>query len=140
MDIEAIKERILTAKEAVANLPEPLKTEAFGVVLSKLLDDLQEIGKAAVGEALIVGKSSEEPPSISGTTSCREAIAKLFASEWGRKPKGLREIIDAMKLNAVYYSDQNVAVELQRMTKLGLLRRLKDGKAFKYVSAKPVST
>lgn len=140
MDIETIKERIQLAKDAVTDLSEPLKTAAFSVVLSKLLDDLQDSVKVSStsGDVLIVGKSSLEPPAISGVTSCREAIAKIFSSEWGRRPKGLREISDALKLNALYYSDQNIAVELSRMTKLGLLRRLKEGKTFKYVWAKPL--
>lgn len=141
MNIEAIKAQIRIAINAVNDVPESLRVEAFGVVLKQLLEELRETEKAPVGQALVVGESSyEQPPSISGTSSCREAIAKLFASDWGRRPRSLREIADAMKLNAIYYSDQAVATELRRMTKLGLLRRFKEGKNYTYVSAKPIST
>jgi hypothetical protein len=142
LSVEEIKNQINIAKRAVEDLSEPLKSTAFGVVLSKLLEELFATSKikATLGEPLFVGRPSEEPPMISGATSCREAIAKLFASDWGRTPRTLREIIDAMKLNAIYYSDTNVAVELNRMTRLGILRRIKDKKGYKYVSAKPTST
>lgn len=137
MDIEKIKEQISKAKEAVEGLPEPLRTKAFGVVLSALLKSTMSSEKITIGETLLVGKDEEIPPPLSGITSCREAIAKLFASNWGKKPRTLRQIIDAMKLNAVYYPDQNVAVELKRMTQVGILRRLRTKEGFAYVSGKP---
>ena len=135
MNIEDIKQQIAVARDAVKDLEEPFKSRAFAVILSKLLDEIEAIQKSPIGTPLIVGKT-DQIPSISKTTTCREAIASLFTSDWGRQPRSLREIIDAMKTNAVYYPDQNVAVELKRMTQLGLLRRLKDQKGFKYVSAK----
>ena len=134
MKIKEIKEKIDIAKQAVADLDEPLKTKAFGVVLSKLLEEHVTEKIVPTGEAVFVG---EEPPRISGTATCREAIAKLFASDWGRKPRSMRQIIEAMKLSAIYYPDSTVAVELGRMTRIGLLRRLKEKEGFSYVSAKP---
>ena len=135
MEVDEIKKQAELAKKAVANLEEPLKTEAFKIILSKLLEDAR--ARAMIGEPLIVGKESEQPPTIQGATSCRDAIAKLFASEWGRRPRTAREIVDAMKVSAIYYSPTNVSVELGRMTRLGLLRRLKDKKGWTYVSAAP---
>lgn len=137
MEVDEIKHQIATAKQAVEDLAEPLKTQAFGIILSKLLDEIIAEKRVPIGEAAFLG---EEVPLISGADSCREAIAKLFASDWGRKPRNIRQIIDAMKLNAIYYPDTNVAVELSRMTKIGLLRRLRDQKGFTYVSAKPAPT
>ena len=121
-------------------LPEPLRTEAFGVVLSTLLKNISSYERTPIGEPLFVGKDEETPPQLSGITSCREGIAKLFASNWGKKPRTLRQIIDAMKLNAIYYPDQNVAVELKRMTQVGILRRLRTKEGFAYVSGKPATT
>jgi hypothetical protein len=135
LQVNEIKEKISIAEEAVENLAEPLKTKAFGVILSKLLEELVT-EKSPKGEPIFVG---EEAPRISGTATCREAIAKLFASDWGRKPRTIRQIVEAMKLSAVYYSYNNVAVELGRMTRIGLLRRLKEKEGFSYVSAKPSS-
>lgn len=137
MEVEEIRKQAELAKRAVADLEEPLKTEAFKIILSRLLEDLSNAEKTVIGEPLIVGKISEQPPAIQGATSCRDAIAKLFASEWGRRPRTAREIMDAMKLSAVYYSPTNVSVELGRMTRLGLVRRLKDPKGWTYVSAAP---
>jgi hypothetical protein len=139
LEIDKIKEQISKAKEAVEGLPEPLKTEAFRVVLSRLLEDISYAERTPTGTALLAGKDEETPPPLSGVTSCREAIAKLFASDWGKKPRNLSQIIDAMELNAIYYSKQAVAVELKRMTQLGILRRLRTAEGFAYVSGKPVS-
>jgi len=136
LEVNKIKEQVIIAQEAVANLTEPLKTKAFGVILSKLLDDISQVGKPPTGEPLIVGKP-EEAPRISGSMSCREAIFKLMSSDWGKKPKTMREISDALKMSAIYYQDPVVSTELRRMTRIGMLRRLKseDGN-FAYVIAR----
>ena len=140
MEVEQIKEQLCIALEAVEDLEEPLKTKAFEVILSKLLESLtlgalpsHAIPKKRKG---FVG----QVPPIGRVSSCREAIAKLLASEWGSEPRTLGEIRDALKLSAVYYSDQSIANELRRMTKLGILRRLRtrDKKGYAYVSAKPL--
>jgi hypothetical protein len=138
LEVDDIKKQIAIAKQAVEELNEPLKTKAFEIILSKLLSELSPIGKPPLAKHLIEGKS-EEPPTISGATTCREAIFKLMSSDWGRRPKTMREISDALKLSAVYYQDSRIATELARMTRIGMLRRLKseDGKGFAYVIARP---
>lgn len=139
LEIKEIKKQIAVAMQAVEDLEEPFKTAAFGIVLSKLLEGFFAKEKIPIGKPLIVG-APEVPPAIVGANTCREAIAKLFASDWGRKPRTMRQIADAMKLSAIYYPDANIATELNRMTRIGLLRRLKDKKGFTYVSAKPAAT
>ena len=136
MEISQIKEQIRIAEQAVEGLAEPLKTKAFAVILSKLLEEVSPAGQPPIGKPLFVGKP-EEPPTINGSTTCREAIFKLMSSDWGRKPRTMREISDAMKISAVYYQDPVVSTELRRMTRLGVLRRLKseDGN-FAYVIAR----
>lgn len=143
MEVEHIKKQLKIAEDAVRDLAQPLKTKAFEIILSKLLESPAR-GKVEGRERRIKGEAyvttEIPPPHIAGTRSCRESIAKLLAGEWGRIPRSLGEIRDAMVLSAVYYSDQSIANELRRMTKLGLLRRLKpkDKKGYAYVSAKPL--
>ena len=138
MELDDIKKQIVVATQAVEDMTEPLKTAAFGIILSKLLDEISFREKTPIGKPLIVG-GSDEPPRISGAASCREAIFKLMSSDWGRRPKTMREISDALKLSAIYYQDPVVSTELRRMTNIGMLRRLKseDGKGFAYVIARP---
>jgi hypothetical protein len=138
LEINEIRKRIRIAEQAVEGLTEPLKTKAFGVILSKLLEEISSIGKPPIGEPFFAGKP-EEPPRISGATTCREAIFKLMSSDWGKKPRTMREISDALKMSAIYYQDPVVSTELRRMTRIGMLRRLKseDGN-FAYVIARPM--
>lgn len=142
MEVEQIKQVIEKAKASVIDLQEPLKSQAFAIVLSKLLEEVAAVGNTTIGnnanEPVKNGNVADVTavPSISGTGTCREAIAGLFSSDWGRSPKSLKDVVNAMKLNGIYYPNDNVSVELLRMTKLGLLRRLKEGNGFKYVSAK----
>jgi hypothetical protein len=137
LEIDEIKEQISKARTAVEDLPESLKMVAFSVVLSRLLESAE---RTPIAKPLLAGEEDEDiPPSISGATSCREAIAKLFASSWGKKPRLLSQIMEAMKLNAVYYSKQLVAVELKKMTQLGIVRRLRTPEGFAYVSGKPAT-
>lgn len=138
MEIDKIREKIHIAEQAVEGLTEPLKTKAFGVILSKLLDEISSFEKHPIVEPPFVGKP-EEVPRISGATTCREAIFKLMSSDWGKKPRTMREISDALKMSAVYYQDPVVSTELRRMTRIGMLRRLKseDGN-FAYVIARPM--
>jgi len=81
-----------------------------------------------------------EVPHISPPpTSCRDAIVKLLSTEWGKAaPRTLSEIIEAMKINAVYYPKARVASDLLALTRSGITRRLKTEAGFAYILAQPV--
>lgn len=80
-----------------------------------------------------------EVPHISPPpTSCRDAIVKLLSTEWGKTPRTLSEIIEAMKINAIYYPKSSVAADLLTLTRSGITRRLKTEAGFAYILAKPV--
>jgi hypothetical protein len=76
-------------------------------------------------------------PSIVGVNTCRDAIIKLSSTPWGRTPRSQGEFRTAMEMSAIYYSQPVVAKELQRMTKAGLLRRLKKDNQYVYVLPNP---
>lgn len=77
-----------------------------------------------------------EVPSIGTPGSAREAIIKLFSSTWGKKPRTLGEILDALELNATYYPKGTTSKELTRMTQRGTLRRLRREGQLAYVLAR----
>jgi hypothetical protein len=80
-----------------------------------------------------------EMPHISTpATSCRDAIVKLLSTEWGKTPRTLSEIIDAMKINGIYFEKARVASDLLTLTRTGITRRLKTEAGFSYILAKPV--
>jgi hypothetical protein len=103
--------------------------ESAGSQSISTMEDESEVSK--------LPEASTEVPAIFGAKTCREAILKLASTPWGRTPRTLGEFVSAMKTNAIYYSRTVVAVELQRMTRLGLLRRLRTKAGYTYVLAKP---
>jgi hypothetical protein len=82
-----------------------------------------------------VQKPSEsgEIPSIGAPSTAKEAITSLLSSEWGKKPRTLREITDALEVSALYYPVATLAGVLNYMTKSGDVRRMKSNGTFAYV-------
>jgi hypothetical protein len=74
-----------------------------------------------------------EVPSVGTPSTATDAITILLSSEWGKKPRTLREISDALELNALYYPSATLAGVLNHMTKSGNLRRMKSDGTFAYV-------
>jgi len=65
-------------------------------------------------------------------------LRKMFDSEWGRKPRTLKEVIDALASMGQYFNKSTVAVTLKRLVERGELRRIKgDDRIYRYVSAGP---
>lgn len=77
--------------------------------------------------------ASETYPSISKPNSCSDAITKLLSTEWGKTPRTMGELKDAMTFNAAYYPEGTFKSTFTRMTKDGKLRRVKKGDVFAYV-------
>ncbi len=78
-------------------------------------------------------------PSIGAPDSLGDAVTKLLSTEWGTKPRNLAEIVEALETNALYYPKGTIATQLMRMTKAGILRRIKSGGTFAYILAKKSS-
>lgn len=73
-------------------------------------------------------------PTLKNPGSIREAVSQLMTSDWGKTPKTLGEILDAMETNAVFYPKSSVSSELSRMTRSGILRRIRTAQGFRYIS------
>jgi len=65
-------------------------------------------------------------------------IKKLFSTEWGRKPRELREVVETLHVLGHYVGKTTVAVTLKRLVQRGELRRIRGSdKIYRYVSAYP---
>jgi hypothetical protein len=64
--------------------------------------------------------------------SLSEVISKFFADSWGRSPKKLMEVREALQSYGLNYPKQSVAVALLRLAKGSKIRRFK-GEAGEYV-------
>ena len=75
--------------------------------------------------------------SVSPDTPCPDTILKLLSTDWGReKPRKLRELLEAMKVNAIHYPIGTVKGRLTDMTKKGFLRRVREGREYAYIRVK----
>jgi hypothetical protein len=78
--------------------------------------------------------SSEQVPALQ-PSKLSDQLLQLLKSDWGRMPRTLNEIKQALELNAVHYPNPTIAARLNELTKRGKLRRLKKGSVFAYVAA-----
>lgn len=76
---------------------------------------------------------SEEFPKIPEGAGCSEAVRALLQTEWGRQPRTMNEIKEALETNALYFSKGTLSGTLTLMTKAGHLRRIKKDGRWAYV-------
>lgn len=115
------------------------------------LDDLDEIINkitlAFNGEPrprkVTVKKRVEEAPSleypkIKRTNQCGEAVVALLSTDWGKTPRPIGELREAMEANAVFFPKTTLSGVLVWLVKKGQLRRWKDKKrGYLYVINEP---
>jgi len=86
--------------------------------------------KTASGKA---GQQKAQPPSamfprIPRTAQCGEAVTALLSTEWGRTPRAISELREAMEANAVFFPKTTLSGVLVWLVKKGKIRRWKDKK------------
>jgi len=65
-----------------------------------------------------------------------QILTKFFSTDWGKKPRQLKEIIDLLESYGVFYPKSTIAVSLKRLVQRGVIRRLRGrDKHYLYVSA-----
>jgi len=71
--------------------------------------------------------------------SLADVILKMFETSWGRKPRRLSEIMDALSSYGLIYPKSSVAVALLRLAKGGEIRRFKEGGEYVYIRREPLA-
>jgi hypothetical protein len=105
------------------------------------LDELEDIiGKISVAfkgepitEPVKAVHPMEEPmtlkyPKISRTTQCGDAVVALLSTDWGKTPRSISELREAMEANAIFFPKTTLSGVLVWLVKKGRLRRWKDKK------------
>ena len=69
-----------------------------------------------------------EYPKIKHTTQCSEAIVSLLETKWGKTPRAIGELREAMEANAIFFPKSTISGVLSWQIKRGSLRRWKDKK------------
>ncbi len=86
--------------------------------------------------SMVEEESEVEYPTLTipPSANCPEAIVSILSTEWGRKtPRTLKEILEALKLNALHYPKGTVSGRLADMTRKGILRRVKTERGYGYI-------
>ncbi len=71
---------------------------------------------------------AEAFPQIPRTTQCSEAVTALLSDPWGKTPRTIAELREAMEANAVFFPKTTLSGVLVWMVKKGTVRRYKDKK------------
>jgi hypothetical protein len=71
-------------------------------------------------------------PEIGKFESVTDAILNLLGSPWGKTPRDWREIQAVLRRNSMLFSDGSVTGTLSLLWKSKRLRRVKEGRSFKY--------
>jgi hypothetical protein len=115
------------------------------------LDDLKEIvdkvnhafngGPKPIARMKEPLEAEAEPlnfPKIPRTNQCGEAVTNLLSTDWGKTPRAIGELREAMEANAVFFPKTTLSGVLVWLVKKGQLRRWKDKKrGYLYVINEP---
>jgi len=107
----------------------------------KTIEELPQLMET-VSKAFESTKTKKETEQTAGSTypqvsasGCSEAVLQLLASDWGRQPRGLTELGEALKANAVYYPSTTVSGVLAWLVRKNKIKRWKTDKGYVYVLA-----
>ena len=77
-------------------------------------------------------------PKITRTNQCGEAVISLLSTDWGKTPRTIGELREAMEANAIFFPKTTLSGVLVWLVKKGELRRWKDKKrGYMYVVNEP---
>jgi len=105
-----------------------------------LFDFIKELQKT-IGEipptaevAPEVAPEEEVIPPLGRPSTTTEALSLLFKSDWGKKPRSLAQIMNALEANGLYYKTAVVAKVLVDLIKKKEIRRLGARRNYRYVA------
>jgi hypothetical protein len=76
-------------------------------------------------------------PKIGVTDKCSEAVISLLSKDWGKTPRSISELREAMEANAIFFPKTTLSGVLVWLVKKGRLRRFKDKKrGYLYITSK----
>ena len=103
------------------------------------LEELERSIKKVISLGKVEETQTETPtnqisiPTIGAGLGCSNSIRALLQSDWGREPRTMKEIEDALEANALYFSKGTLSGTLTMMTKTGSLRRIKRAGRWAYI-------
>jgi hypothetical protein len=134
-EIEASFSNVREAIELISELLSKLPKSGAGE-RNRLLNPPRD-APAGPEPVSTVGTSPQAPSAVPTVTiekgdSLSDVISKFFSDPWGRSPRKLMDVREALQSCGLNYPKQSVAVALLRLAKGSRLRRFK-GEAGEYV-------
>ena len=87
------------------------------------------IGTNSTAQKTESPKAQSQPhmfPRIARTTQCGEGVVSLLSTGWGRTPRTIAELREAMEANAIFFPKTTLSGVLVWLVKKGKIRRWKD--------------
>jgi hypothetical protein len=100
--------------------------------LAELTDALNDLGTGFERDAI----SNESFPKIPKMSGCTDAVRKLMEQEWGKQPRLMVDIRNALKANDIHFPRGNLQASLSVLIKKGNVRRIKEAGKWKYFANK----
>ena len=107
----------------------------------KAIEELPQLMET-VSKAFESTKTNEEQPQSDSSdypqvsaSGCSEAVLQLLASDWGKQPRTLPELGEALKANAVYYPSTTISGVLAWLLRKNKIKRWKTDKGYVYILA-----
>ena len=128
-DLSHLREAIGLIPEVLSKLPGQVRPEAVpaGAAPSRL--SRATVGVEASGIAL-------PTISIEKGDSLNDLVSKLFSDPWGKSPRKLFDVREALQSYGLNYPKQSVAVALLRLAKSTRIRRFKsEGGEYVYTAS-----
>jgi hypothetical protein len=129
-----IREAIELIPQVLEKLPQASLERRAAAVISSTQAMTQRVSEPASAAAVQVSATPSSAPTVSieKGDSLSDVISKFFADPWGRSPRKLMEVREALQSYGLNYPKQSVAVALLRLAKSSKIRRFK-GEGGEYV-------
>ncbi|MFQ6134528.1 MAG: hypothetical protein ACE5KU_01775 [Nitrososphaerales archaeon] len=129
-----IEKAISLIPEMIQALPEEMVEQSMQIPMSQRIPESSRLEKYMPPSSITKPSQPSNLPEIhiDRGNSLSDIIIKLFMDPWGRKPRKLGEVREALQSYGQVYPKQSVAVALLRLAQSGRLRRFK-GEGGEYV-------
>jgi len=131
LELTNLKDKIDFAKESVKNESEPFKTEAFKIILTKLIDGGSS-RKRATGKRKTRRKKIQTKRKEGGSAnwyqlgSTTEKILKLVKSGFFEQNRTINDIIEKLKSYDYHFKQSDLTPSLRIIVRHGELNKTKD--------------
>jgi hypothetical protein len=117
VELGGVREEVISALDNLDEIVEKV-SNAFKL----------EVNSAQVEQIAPTPQPSEPTmfPKISRTNQCGDAVVALLSTEWGRSPRTIAEIREAMEANAIFFPKTTLSGVLVWLVKKNKIRRWKD--------------